>query len=137
MDAERSGAPTPRDAEALDWVRRLDDPEFVDWDAHLAWLEKDPANAAALDRMSLLVEDAADGLARRDAGPVRDALEVPGLPASANDNHPAGGDRAPLRWWPAGLVAVAATALAVVATTLGGGPREEVVRTRPGEHRTL
>lgn len=137
MDAERSGALAPRDAEALEWVRRLDDPEFVDWDAHLAWLERDPGNAAALDRMSLVVADAAEGLEGRGVQPVPDPRESAGAPASANDNHPAGGGRASLRWWPAGLVAVAATALAVVATTLGGGPREEVVRTRPGEHRTL
>ena len=50
--------------EALDWVRRLHDPAFSDWEAHVAWLERDPRNPAAFDEMSRTIETATEGLAR-------------------------------------------------------------------------
>jgi transmembrane sensor len=137
MAAEETRTLSASDAEALDWVRRLDDPEFADWDHHLAWLEEDPAHAAAFDRMSLLVEDAAEEMPiRADDGAAPSVGEIV-PPASANDNAPLASGRSISRWWIGGAVAVAASALAVVASTLSGGPAEQVVRTLPGEHRTL
>ena len=72
-DAERR-----RRKEALDWARRIHDPAFVDWDAHIAWLEADPRHADALDAAAVLMEGASAGLAR--------ASPVPAVLAAVNDN---------------------------------------------------
>ncbi|MDP1027584.1 FecR domain-containing protein [Sphingomonas sp. KR1UV-12] len=118
---------SPLDADALDWVRRVHDPEFADWDAHLAWLEEDAAHADAFDRMQLLVDAATADLAPSPAPE----------PVFANDNAPDPQRGWTRRWWLGGGVAVAATALAVLTTTLGGGPVEQIVQTASGEQRTV
>lgn len=91
-----TGAASHRLAEALDWARRLHDPDFADWDGHLAWLEADPANAALFDAVSLDLEAATAGLAPEPAPEP--------LPEAANDNPPAGVGR---RWWLGSALAAA------------------------------
>jgi transmembrane sensor len=67
-----------REQQALDWVRRIADPAFTAWDVHMAWLEEDPRNAEAFDRVSLEMELATEGLP--GAGPIPPAAPI------ANDN---------------------------------------------------
>lgn len=76
-----------RDEQALAWVRRLHDPDFADWDAHIAWLEADRVNAPTFDRMLILVEDATANLA-----PPLASHALP-APAPANDNADVPGHR--------------------------------------------
>jgi transmembrane sensor len=133
--AADAGPPTRIDAEALDWVLRIDDPGFADWDAHLAWLERSPEHAAAFDRLSLLVDDSGAAVSAAPPPPSA-ASHGERSHVVANDNAPPPARRN-ARWWIGGAAAIAASALAVFATTLGGGPAETLVRTRAGEHRTL
>jgi transmembrane sensor len=93
-----------RERQALDWVRRIADPDFSAWDAHMRWLEEDPRNAPLFDRLSLEMEAATDGL--EPAGPIPPAIPV------ANDNGvPARGRRWALGSAAGGLVAASVAAL--------------------------
>jgi transmembrane sensor len=116
-----------REEEALDWVRRLADPDFTDWAAHAVWLEADPRNAEAFDQMSLEMEAATEGLA-----PGRLALPIP-----ENDNAVAPAGR---RRWPAlaGL-AVAAGFAGVMAVPhfRATTPALETFSTQPGVSRHI
>jgi transmembrane sensor len=105
--------------EALGWVIRTRDPEFVDWDAFTLWLEADPDHASAYD--ALMAADA--GLA--DLTP-----QEPSIPAPANDR----GWR-PLRWVVGGAVAAAL----VAAISIGMWNRADIysITTKPGETRTI
>lgn len=106
------GADRDREEQALDWVRRTHDPEFGDWDAHLAWLEADPANAAAFDRMALAMEDATTALLHaplREPTPSNDNLELRESEAAA--------DRPRRFGWGARVGALAASLAAVVGLT--------------------
>ena len=116
--------------EALDWVRRLHDPDFVGWDAHLAWLEADTRNAAAFDAASVIVSEASEGL--QAAGRWED------LPRPTNDNVAPVAPRRRYRGSLAGL-AIAAGIVGVVAlpTLRLHGARSYELRTGPGEHRSL
>lgn len=68
-----------RERQALEWVRCLADPHFAGWDKHMRWLEEDPLNAEAFDRIALEMEMATEGLPL--AGPIPPAAPV------ANDNE--------------------------------------------------
>lgn len=109
--------------EALGWMIRTRDPEFVDWDDFMLWLERDSAHAVAYD--ALVVAD--DGLAAIVPA------EQANLPRPANDrgDHP----RWPLRWIGGGAMAAAM----VGAISLGVINRTDVysVSTRPGESRLI
>jgi transmembrane sensor len=99
-----------RREEALDWARRIHDPAFVDWEAHIAWLEADPRHADALDAALVLMEDASAGLAP--------ASPLTALMAAVNDNAgPAErrSGRGASRWGLALGGAVAAGLAAIVA----------------------
>lgn len=120
-----------REEEALGWARRIADPEFTEWDAHVAWLERDPANPEAFDRALLLIEDATQGLAPALA-------QEFGAPAAAvNDN------RARSRHGGTGLLAGAAALAASVAALVVVHPFGHhrstgyAVTTAPGEIRAL
>ena len=47
------------EARALDWVVRVGDPAFADWEGFQAWLEADPRHAEAYHGLSLDIEAAA------------------------------------------------------------------------------
>lgn len=119
--------------EALDWVRRIHDPAFVDWEAHVAWLETDPSNAEAFDRASDTIDRATADL----SSPRPIAVS----PAPTNDNLPE-----PIatkrRWsrWGTGLgMAVAAGFAAVVAvpSMMRGSAQPYVIQTAAGEQRMI
>lgn len=115
-----------RDNEAIEWARRIDDPGFADWDAHLAWLEADPENAAAFDRMVLAIDDAAEVIATDNDAP------------PANDNPVFERRSFGLRWG-AGIAAGLA-AVVGVATFVRQQPTDAVTvayTTAPGQHRTF
>ncbi len=134
-----SPADARRRDEALDWVRRIQDPHFTDWEAHADWLDVDPRNAHAFDEMADLIATAVAGL-----GPAGSAATAVG-PAS---DDPAGGPAidpaisARRRWNRTGIgLAVAAGLAALVAVpavmTHGGGSIAYTVRTGAGERRTV
>jgi ferric-dicitrate binding protein FerR (iron transport regulator) len=47
------------EAEALEWVIRVQHPEFADWDALSAWLAADPRHAEIFERLALLDDEIA------------------------------------------------------------------------------
>jgi transmembrane sensor len=53
---------------AIDWVSRIADPGFDDWNRFLAWMEEDPAHAAAYEAV-LSAGEAADALLRPTLAP--------------------------------------------------------------------
>lgn len=112
--------------DALMWMIRTRDPEFADWDGFTAWLEIDPAHAAAYDE--LMTQDA--GLEELvPANPVH-------MPVPANDpGSPAERRWRPLRWIGGGAAAAALVAVA----SLGIMNRSDLytVTTSPGETRTI
>jgi transmembrane sensor len=54
---------TTVEAEALEWIIRLHDPGFVEWDALSAWLAADPRRAAIFQELALLDDQLAADLA--------------------------------------------------------------------------
>lgn len=111
---------------ALEWVVRVDDPEFTDWEGFTAWLDESPAHAAAYDAVQAAVDDAA---ALAEALPPAEAL-----PLVANDDASAA-PRFGRRW---AMVAMAASLALVAGLTLwpAAGGRYSV-ETAPGEVRTV
>lgn len=114
--------------QAIGWHLRQAELTTAGWHDFVAWLEADPAHAAAYDGVAL------------DDALLAGAAIPPGLPIIANDldaaRVPA---RRPVRWlWAAGGSAIAA-GLAVLAmplaTNIAGDPY--VVRTQPGEQRNV
>lgn len=122
-----------REDQALDWVRRIEDPTFLDWEGHAAWLEADARNAAAFDTASLRIEDATRGLASARpmlsaAEPVNDNLQAP-LPDAAPARR---------RWGVFGLAAAAVLVGVVTAPQLmQGRARPYLIQTAPGEQRSF
>ncbi|HSM52775.1 MAG TPA: FecR/PupR family sigma factor regulator, partial [Erythrobacter sp.] len=57
--------------QAAIWAVRTGEPDFVDWDGFIEWLEADPAHAEAYDRVKAGVEDAAEAIGNA-AAPVND-----------------------------------------------------------------
>ncbi len=112
--------------EAIEWVIRLSDPAFADWDGFTAWLEADPAHLAAYDAV-VAAGDAADQTLRTlpdtSARPVRSETVAP--------------KRRPVfRWATGGLIAAA------IVGALGWGavsllPAPYSIETGPGEHRIV
>ena len=117
-----TGANAMLHEEALGWVIRTRDPDFVEWDAFTIWLEADPAHAAAYD--AVMAADA--GLAA--------IISAPGAkPAPANDPGMPGSR--PRRWIAGGAIAAAV----VAAISIGNWTRSDIytVTTRPGEVRNI
>ncbi len=117
--------------EALAWVRRIQDPDFADWVAHADWLEADPRHLEMFDRISMLVEDATDGLTA--AGPTR----LVDRPEPVNDNPPIPTVRH--RWRRTAGFAVAAGIVGfLVAPQLHhSAPVVETFATSPGQTRDV
>lgn len=120
-----------RDDMALDWVRRVADPSFDDWEGHLAWLEADPRNAAAFNDACLLMEQATDGLASASPAPF-----APTDAVNENAGVPMRGRR--WAWLAAGGAAIAASLIALVDhRPLRSATQEMVVATQAGETRQV
>lgn len=115
--------PKLRDDDAALWAVRTADPAFDDWPGFTLWLEADPANAAAYDRIVAAVDSVAEaGL----------PLESP---QQANDVEAAEPSRHRRRAWLGGAIAAS---LALIATLglfqLRGGTSYS---TAPGETRSI
>lgn len=122
-----------RGEQALDWARRIHDPSFADWDAHIAWLEADPRNADAFDTALAAMEDATAGLA---------ASPATGSTVAVNDNVHGAGTPVGRRFsrWGIGLGgALAASLVAIVAvpSIMHGGRRTYRIETAPGQSRQV
>lgn len=113
----------PIRAAALDWAMQTRAPDFDGWDGFTAWLEADPAHAAAYDEVQLALGDA-------DA-----ALELLPEPevAAANDNPP--GWFASRRGWLGG--AIAAALVLALTSMLWLSPSGKMYQTEPGETRLI
>lgn len=109
--------------EALGWVIRTRDPDFMDWDAFTLWLEADPAHASAYDELMAADADLADIV---PADPV-----FPSTPA----NDPGQRQWRPMRWIGGGAMAAAL----VAALSVASWNRSDIytVTTRPGETRSI
>lgn len=105
--------------EAVAWAVRTGDPGFAEWETFTAWLERSPKHAAAYDRVSAAVAEAAEGLAA--------------LPVAANDD-PSPPARMSRRWF-GGALAASLAALAVFGVWRGDG--NYVEQTAPSEIRTI
>ena len=122
-----------REREALDWARRIGDPDFSDWDGHLFWLEREAGNAEAFDRACLAMETATAGLSPAEARP-----PAPVAP-SANDNMVVTSGRpSRSRWFAAagGVVAAGLAGLLWIASP-GRPGTMQVIDTAPGAMRTI
>lgn len=108
--------------DALDWALRVADPDFADWEAYTAWLEADPANAAAYDAAVQALADAEQRVAA-----------VPPTPVVAQP--------APRRHWHGARWAGAAMAAAVVGAVglnlWSDRAQPYVVETVAGQQRTV
>ena len=109
--------------EALAWAIRTRDPAFTDWEGFTAWLESEPANAAAYD---MLMAADADMDAIIPTEPVA-------MPIAAND---AGEPRRNARRWIGGG-AIAAALVAAVSVGMLNRADIYTVTTRPGETRSI
>ncbi|WP_336974896.1 FecR family protein [Sphingobium aromaticiconvertens] len=109
--------------EALGWVIRTRDPDFIDWTGFTAWLEADSRHAAAYD---VLATDDADLAALVPSEPVI-------VPPPANDVGEPGWRR--WRWLAGGAIAAALVATLSIATL----NRTDIytVTTKPGETRVI
>ena len=118
---------------ALDWVRRIHDPSFADWEAHAAWLEADPRNLDAFDEASLTIE-----AATADLAPPRSRMASP-IPTNDNAIEPVAAQHHGARWG-AGLgLAIAASLVAVIALPpmMPGGAQPYLLQTAAGEQRSV
>lgn len=123
----------PKAAEAaIGWLIRQQDPAFADWEAFTAWLEADPANAEAYDRISVAEASVADRLSsERIMGGAASGgtteVGTPVLPASPSR-----------RGFFAAAAALAASILAVIGTyQITAGQDLYTVATAAGERRTV
>ncbi len=109
--------------EALGWVIRTRDPDFVDWEAFTLWLEGDPARADAYDAL-MAADTELDMII---------PSEPVAMPVAAND--PGQPQRWTWRWVGGGAIAAAL----VAAISVGMMTRADIytVTTRPGETQTI
>lgn len=110
----------PTFEQAAMWAVRTGDPDFQDWESFIDWLEADPANAAAYDRVKAGVDDAAEALG--------DAV----LPVNDNEAVAPHGNR---RWF-AMAASMAAAVVALFGAWLLNDPTYSI-ETRPGESRLV
>ena len=129
-----SDADRRRHEEALDWVRRLHDSAFADWDAHVAWLEADARHAEAFDAALVLMEEASGGLVP--------ASSFTAAMAAVNDN--AGPAERPGRHGTArsglalgGAVAAGLAAIVALPSIMHGGTEPYRIETPSGVSREI
>ncbi|MEG3088797.1 FecR family protein [Sphingomonas sp. PB4P5] len=118
---------TDADATVLDWIVRVGDPAFDDWEAFQAWLEADPGHALRYHALSAEVDDMVTASAAAPAA-IAPRIAVPIQPARARR------PRRPL--WIGGALA-ASLALTVGYVTLRETHEPYVVETAPGALRTV
>jgi transmembrane sensor len=118
----------PIPQQARDWALRTGDPEFADWEGFTAWLEADPANAAAYDAVQF-------ALGQADAALALLPEPAPVVPA-ANDNPAGVGWKTAWRGWLGGAIA-AALVLALTTMLWPGVPDGTQYQTAPGETRLI
>jgi transmembrane sensor len=118
--------------EAMNWAILLQDPEFQDWDAHLAWLEADPSHPELYRQAALCL---ADGLAQLNGWPRPDETR----PVAANDDEAvdAAQSRRHRGWWLAAAAAMAASAAFILIPQQNSKEAESLFSTAPGEMKTL
>ncbi len=104
---------------ASEWVVRVGDPAFDDWDAFTRWLSEDPAHARAYDRIAGAVADAVEAESR---SPI--VHDEPALPHAGR------------RAWIGGAIAASLAAVLAVGFWQFGEDRY-VIETAPGEIRTI
>lgn len=93
------------EGEALDWVIRLGDPRFADWDALTAWLAASPEHARVFNALQM----AEAGALADMAGNAQDIL-----PVAAEPEQPVANDNPTMRrFWPVGLAAGVAALVAL------------------------
>ncbi|KQN19622.1 hypothetical protein ASE86_13110 [Sphingomonas sp. Leaf33] len=111
---------------AIAWHLRLADAGADDWASFVAWLEADPAHAAAYDRVAMT-----------DRGIAAD--HFPDVGARADNDNPAPAPAPRRRWrWIAGGTAVAAgLAVVLVPAVLPGPSGAYEVATAAGERRAV
>lgn len=121
-----------REDEALDWARRIADPQFIEWDEHVEWLESDPANAQAFDTALLLMADATIDLGRTSAIVSPDAL------TAQNDNFSTPRGKRAIAWAAVGS-AMAAGFIGFITLRPGGAPATTLytLSTADGHHESL
>lgn len=119
--------------EALDWVRRIHDPSFADWEGHVDWLEAGPRNPEAFDEAALMMEAATASLA-----PPEPHLSSP-IPVNDNPAAPVPRHHRWRRWGVGSGIAVAAGVVAVVTVPamMHSHAQAYLVQTGAGEHRTI
>lgn len=112
---------------AIDWHLRQAEMDEDAWGAFVAWLEADPAHAAAYDRVARIDRTVADLPAAAFAPPQ-------GIAPAANDDQPAA-----RRWlWGAGAATVAAAiALVVAPMALAPSAAPYEINTAPGQRQTV
>ncbi len=117
--------------QAVAWHLRQRDIAPDDWQQFIAWLEGDPAHAAAYDRLALV-----DALL--PAAPSFDAVPLHALPIAANDDAPVMPQRRLWRW-ATGAGAVAAAVVALLVIPQGQAPQTDkfTVATAAGERRSV
>lgn len=118
-----TGANAMLHEEALGWIIRTRDPDFVEWDAFTVWLEDDPAHAAAYDAV-MAADSGLDAIMAAAPEVTPAAANDPGMPRSR-----------PGRWIAGGAIA----ATLVAAISIGNWTRSDIytVTTRPGEVRNI
>ena len=129
--------------EATAWAVRTGDPRFDDWDSFTAWLEEDPAHAAAYDEVAAGVAEAADLLAADLPAADESALKpltpnTPVVPLVGNDDEltpDVSAAPSRRRFLAGGIAAAAALLGAIGAWQLSAGPT--VIETAPGEVRLV
>ncbi len=117
--------------EALVWVRRIQDPDFADWVAHADWLEADPRHLEMFDRVSMLVENATEGLKSAGSVPQVDR------PEPVNDNPPVVPVRRRWRGMAGFAVAAGIVGLLVAPQFHHAAPVIENIVTPPGQTRDV
>ena len=113
--------------DALLWAARMQDPDFDEWEAHIDWLEINPAHPALYRRAALAMSD---GLTIVDRLPPRKQ------PPAVNDIMPAA-DRSRKTWWLGAGAALAASVAALLVLPQRDRGLNIQIRTAPGVTRNV
>jgi transmembrane sensor len=112
--------------EAIEWVIRLSDPVFADWERFTAWLEADPSHLAAYDAVVAAGETA--------DRPLRTLPDASSRPMPTESVATQGWPRA--RWAAGGLIAAAIVG-AFGWSAMNLRPAPYSIETGPGERRIV